>query len=104
FRRRARAGVFEADPTVGYLSLPGDEETFAHPAGGDVCTAVQFAPSLWRGLFGEQPPTTPAVYVDAVLELAHRRFVAATRQPDADYALPESLLDLVRAAVRPAAT
>ncbi|WP_331856975.1 helix-turn-helix domain-containing protein [Amycolatopsis thermoflava] len=102
FRRRTRAGVFEADPTVGYLSLPDQEETFAHPGGGDVCTAIQFAPALWASLFGEHRPATPAVYVDAALELAHRQFIASTRQADSDYALPESLLALTRAAIGPA--
>ncbi|MEU0512225.1 helix-turn-helix domain-containing protein [Amycolatopsis sp. NPDC006125] len=102
FRRRTRAGVFEADPAVGYLSLPDEEETFAHPGGGDVCTAIQFAPSLWASLFGEHRPATPAVYVDAALEFAHRRFIASTRQADSDYALPESLLALTRAAIGPA--
>ena len=28
--------------------LPGDEEHFAHPAGGDVCTSVRLRPALWR--------------------------------------------------------
>lgn len=99
FRRRTRAGVVEADPTVGYLTRPGDEETFAHPAGGDVCTAVRFAPSVWHQLFGELPPAASPVYVDAALELAHRRVVAAARQPDTVFALSERMLDLAQAAI-----
>ncbi|MDQ0377146.1 helix-turn-helix domain-containing protein [Amycolatopsis thermophila] len=62
---------------------------------------MRFAPALWDQLFGDRAMTS-AVYVDATLELAHRRFVAASRRPDADYALPESLLDLARAAIAPA--
>ncbi|NIH85301.1 helix-turn-helix domain-containing protein [Amycolatopsis granulosa] len=100
FRRRTRAGIVDADPTLGYLGLPGEEETFAHPAGGDVCTAVRFTPQLWDQLFGGRPPAGSSVYIDAALELAHRRFVAATRQPDVEYALSEHLLELVRTALQ----
>ncbi|WP_229874867.1 helix-turn-helix domain-containing protein [Amycolatopsis deserti] len=104
FRRRTRDGVVEADPAVGYFSLPGDEEAFAHPGGGDVCTAVRFTPSLWASLFGERRPAASAVYVDAALELAHRRFIAATRQADVHYALVENLLALTQAAIGQAGT
>ncbi|NIH82304.1 helix-turn-helix domain-containing protein [Amycolatopsis viridis] len=103
FRRRTPAGIVDADPTLGYLSLPGDEETFAHPAGGDVCTAIRFTPQLWDQLFDGRPAAGSTVYVGAALELAHRRFVAATRQPDVDYGLSEHLLELVRTALQESA-
>lgn len=96
FRRRARGVVAGVDPTLGYLVEPGDEEGFAHPAGGDVCTAVTFGARLWRSLAGERP-AGPAVYVDAALDLAHRRAVAAVADPD--YALAEELLTLVGRAI-----
>ncbi|MEJ2857500.1 MULTISPECIES: helix-turn-helix domain-containing protein [unclassified Saccharothrix] len=79
FRRRARDGVAELDGTTGYVSVPGEEEQFAHPAGGDVCTAVWVAPALWRSVVGEGRPTRSVLYVDAAVELAHRRLLAVSR-------------------------
>lgn len=88
FRRQSGEGSADLDPTVGYLGAPGEEERFAHPAGGDLCTAVTIAPELWSGRTG-------AVYVDARIELAHRRLLAAADGGDIDYALAEELLRLV---------
>lgn len=76
FRRRARDGVAELDAMAGYVSVPGEEEQFAHPAGGDVCTAVWVEPALWRSVVGEGPPARSVLHVDAAVELAHRRLVA----------------------------
>jgi AraC-like DNA-binding protein len=101
FRRRVTGTAATVDPTVGYLGLPGEQESFAHPAGGDRCTAVAIAPDLWRLMAGDpaQPERT-AVYVDARLELAHRRVLAAAACGDLDYALAEELLALVASAIR----
>ncbi|WP_410566497.1 helix-turn-helix domain-containing protein [Amycolatopsis sp. cmx-4-61] len=96
FRRRVRGEVADANPTAAYLAEPGEEECFAHPAGGDVCTSVEFGAPLWRRLTADRPTRT-TVYVDGALELAHRRVVASA--PDPDYALAEQLLVLVSAAV-----
>ncbi|MGW1738160.1 helix-turn-helix domain-containing protein [Nocardia sp. NPDC001965] len=90
FRRRADGSCAELDTTVGYLGTPGEEERFAHPAGGDACTAVTVAPECWEGRVN---PGT--VYVDARIELAHRRLLAAAGGGDIDYALTEELLRLV---------
>ncbi|WP_199433836.1 helix-turn-helix domain-containing protein [Qaidamihabitans albus] len=99
FRKRCRGVVTDVDPALGYVMVPGDEEEFAHPAGGDVCTSVRLAPWLWRAMAGERArPDRPAVYVDARLELAHRRFLAAAG--DAEFALAEELLGLLALAVR----
>ncbi|MEU7898119.1 AraC family transcriptional regulator [Nonomuraea sp. NPDC049152] len=84
------------DPTMAYLGLPGEEERFAHPAGGDVCTALSLSPALWRSLTGErQGRLSPTVYVDARVELAHRTFLRATKGGDAGFALAESMLGLL---------
>lgn len=91
FGLSSRGRVVDVDPTVGYVSVPGAEERFAHPAGGDVCTSVEVGPQLWRG--GE--PVDPALYVDARLDLAHRRLLAAVRGQDVDYAVVEELLGLL---------
>jgi AraC-like DNA-binding protein len=103
FRRRSKGLAADVDPTVGYFSVPGDEEHFAHPAGGDVCTALSLSPKLWRLLFGDTRLTTPTVYVDGALDLAHRRFLAAARTADVDYAMAEGLLVLFRTAAGQAA-
>jgi AraC-like DNA-binding protein len=101
FRRRVTRAAATVDPTVGYLGLPGEPESFAHPAGGDRCTAVAIAPDLWRLLAGDLArPERTAVYVDARLELAHRRTLAAAACGDLDHALAEELLELVASAIR----
>jgi AraC-like DNA-binding protein len=99
FRRRVRSGVAELDRTVGYLGVPREEEHFAHPVGGDVCTSVTVAPALWRELVGEHGALPRAVfYVDAGLELAHHRALHAAA--DVDFALAEQLTALLVGAVQ----
>ncbi|MDH6141565.1 AraC-like DNA-binding protein [Kitasatospora sp. GP30] len=93
FRRRVDGAEADLDPTMAYLGAPGEEERFAHPAGGDLCTSVSFKPALLG-----RPPTAATVYVDARVDLAHRRLVAAAGTGDVDYALTEELLRLVAAA------
>jgi AraC-like DNA-binding protein len=101
FRRWVSGTAATVDPTVGYLGLPGEQESFAHPAGGDQCTSVDIAPDLWRLLAGDPArPERTAVYVDARLELAHRRMFAATVSGDLGYALAEELLELVASSIR----
>jgi AraC-like DNA-binding protein len=101
FRRRTARAAATIDPTVGYLGLPGEQESFAHPAGGDRCTYVALSAGLWRQLAGDAArPARAAVHVDARLELAHRRMLAAAASGDVDHALAEELLALVAAAVR----
>jgi AraC-like DNA-binding protein len=96
FHRAASGRSAELDPTLGYVGVPHQEERFAHPAGGDLCTAVSLAPTLWRTLTGDGPdPVAATVYVDARLELAHRRLHAAASGGDVDFALAEHLLHLL---------
>ncbi|WP_406311725.1 helix-turn-helix transcriptional regulator [Streptosporangium sp. NBC_01639] len=98
FRRWADGADADLDPTMAYLGAPGEEERFAHPAGGDLCTSVTFEPRLWEGFRGGM-----TVYVDARVDLAHRRLLAAADGGDVDYALAEELLRLIASvAVRPA--
>jgi AraC-like DNA-binding protein len=96
FRRMTRGVCADIDPTVAYLGVPDEEEHFAHPAGGDGCTSISLTPALWRAMAGESPRvTTSTVYVDAQLDLTHRRFLAAARTRDIDYAAAERLIDLI---------
>lgn len=95
FRRRVRGVCTDLDRTVGYLGLPGEEEHFSHPAGGDVCTSISLRPGLWRSVAGEAPRSSgSSLYVDARLDLAHRRLLAASRTPD------EALVGLVAEVVQ----
>ncbi|MEV4393199.1 helix-turn-helix transcriptional regulator [Nonomuraea sp. NPDC049607] len=98
FRRMADGRPAAVDPTMAYLGAPGEEERFAHPAGGDVCTSLSLSPALWRTLAGDGTRLArPTVYIDARFELAHRRLLAAARAGDPDFALVESLLSLTSA-------
>jgi AraC-like DNA-binding protein len=100
FRRRTDGVCADLDPTVAYLGRPGEEEHFAHPVGGDVCTSVTLAPALWRAVAGDAPRVrTSTIYVDGHLDLVHRRILAAAGRGDVDYALSEQLVDLIRCAV-----
>ncbi len=85
---------------MAYVGAPGEEERFAHPAGGDVCTSVRLAPQLWSAVAGDAGDLVRAgVYVDAALDLAHRRCLSAAAGGDVDFALAERLLVLLRGAV-----
>ncbi|WP_236795977.1 helix-turn-helix domain-containing protein [Amycolatopsis sp. GM8] len=88
----------DVDPTIGYLSLPGAEERFAHPAGGDLCTSISLSPELWHSMTHDR--VGGSLYVDARLDFAHRRVLAAAAKGDVDYALTEQLLTLVATALR----
>ncbi|MGH3969150.1 MAG: helix-turn-helix domain-containing protein [Mycobacterium sp.] len=100
FRRRGVNGPVDLDPTVGYLGAPGEDEHFAHPHGGDAGTSVQLSAASWGQLVGEPGRVRHStVYVDARLELAHRRLLAASRS-DVDYQFAEELLALSAVAVR----
>lgn len=101
FRRKAGGVTADLDPSTAYLRRPGQEEHFAHPAGGDVCTSISLTPSLWRALAGESADRSPStVYVDARLELAHRRVRATARAGDIDFAVVEEVLRLLAATLR----
>jgi len=101
FRRESGGVAADVDRTQGYLTRPGEPERFAHPAGGDVCTYLTFSSGLWRDLAGEgagdRVLRRSHVYVDAALELSHRRLLRGG--PDVDHAQAEELLNLVARSV-----
>lgn len=102
FRRRGADGPLDLDSTVGYLGAPGEVEQFAHPHGGDTCTSVQLSATNWEQLAGEPGRVRrAAVYVDAGLELAHRRLLRAG-PIDGDYRLAEDLVRLLASVLRAA--
>lgn len=96
FRRRVNGVGADIDPTVAYIAVPGEEEQFAHPAGGDLCTWINLRPPLWDTLTADAPPVTRSTfYVDARLDLTHRRILGVARTADLSYAVTQHLLDLL---------
>lgn len=81
FRLRVNGRERVVDPASAYLQWPGDEEQFAHPAGGDVCTAIalaagpaaRLAEEDLAGLAHRAAPVAPP------LALAHRRLLSRAR-------------------------
>lgn len=103
FRRRGRTGEALLDQTLGYLARPHDEASFAHPHGGDDCTALTISTAFWHELLDERPvPET--VYVDAELDLAHRLLRRAGSGPDPEFAVAERLVTLLARATGTAPT
>jgi AraC-like DNA-binding protein len=103
FRRRVRGMTADLDQTLGYVVVPGEEERFAHPAGGDVCTWLGVAPGLWRSLAGGWTGAARStLYVDATVDLAHRRLLLAARSGEPDFGVAEELVTLLASALRQA--
>lgn len=99
FRLRLDGQDVRPDRAMGYLQLPGEEASFAHPAGGDVCTAIGFSPGLWQDVAGDVPgPASRSVHVDGRLDLAHRRLLRAA--PDVSFGMTEQLLGLLTGVLR----
>jgi AraC-like DNA-binding protein len=99
--RLMTSGVEQAvDVTQGYAQVPGLDQRFAHPSGGDVCTFVGVGTTLWREIVGDRPIPT-VVRVDGVTELAHR-LLLRTAHDAADPA--ERLVRTVAAAARTSAS
>ncbi len=114
FRLDCRGSRVLVEPAVGYLSHPGDEVRFAHPAGGDACTSVTFTGEALAAGSGDAfsadvaarldavrsaaSGRPPAVRVDARLELAHRLLLHTSADPG--LAGAEAVLDLLLLALR----
>ncbi len=100
FRRQVRGVSADLDRTVGYVGLPDEEEQFAHPTGGDVCTSISLTADLWRTVAGDAPQLRgSSVYVDGRLDLAHRRLLSAFRAHDASEGLVGLVAEVVRRVV-----
>ena len=99
FVRRIGRRESMADTTVAYLGVPGEVEQFAHPAGGDRCTSISVRPELWRAIAGDDWTLGRSdVYVDARVDLLHRRLLRAGRTGDVHFALAEEVVRLVAVA------
>jgi AraC-like DNA-binding protein len=92
FLRRADGRSALADVTTGYLQRPGESQRIAHPAGGDVCTAIAIPDDL-----ADRFAHAGRVIVSPAADLAHRRLLAAGgRSPDAAADLIAALLPAPR--------
>jgi AraC-like DNA-binding protein len=94
FRLRVNGRERVVDPASVYLQWPGDEEQFAHPAGGDVCTAIAVGPELAARL-AEEGLARRAVPVAPSLALAHRRLLSHARSGADRVELTDLTADLV---------
>ncbi|MGH3379849.1 MAG: helix-turn-helix domain-containing protein [Actinoallomurus sp.] len=95
FRLRSQGSLLNVDPTAGYLHVPGQEQQFSHPHGGDVCTSVTLTTDVladgpWQG--------AGPVRVDGRLELAHR--LLRRSADDMAFGAAEALVDLIGLALR----
>jgi hypothetical protein len=52
FKRSVQGRESVVDPTVAYLEGRGQEQEIAHPASGDVCTAVSFPQEVFAYVWG----------------------------------------------------
>lgn len=96
FRLDAQGKRVTVEPTTGYLHRPGEEVRFAHPAGGDVCTSITFTGDVLTA--GLEAARSPAVRVDARLELAHRLLLRTGA--DLEFGAVEAVVDLLLLALR----
>ncbi|GLW98503.1 helix-turn-helix domain-containing protein [Microtetraspora sp. NBRC 16547] len=71
FRVHSDGERLTADPSLGYLLIPGRDHRVSHPMGGDVCTTIAVGERLWHEVTGGRP-VRAGVPVDGRLELAHR--------------------------------
>jgi AraC-like DNA-binding protein len=96
FFRRVQGRDVLVDGSVAYLSAPGSVEQFAHPVGGDVCTAIWLSPTLVGELAGGDPfISVPALPMDPASELALRRLTATAWRRDPAGELTEQVIRLV---------
>ncbi len=99
FVRRADGRSALADVTTGYLQRPGEIQQIAHPAGGDVCTAIAVSEDL-----ADRFAHAGRVTVSPAADLAHRRLLAAGgRSPDLAADLIAALLPAPRRLAPPPA-
>ncbi|MCC5578779.1 helix-turn-helix transcriptional regulator [Microtetraspora sp. AC03309] len=71
FRVRSDGERLTADPSLGYLLIPGRDHRVSHPMGGDACTTITVGDRLWHEVT-QGRPVRAGVPVDGRLELAHR--------------------------------
>ena len=101
FIRRADGARHVLDPTVAFCRTPGQEQRYDHPAdGGDDCTTIALDDALAASLWGGEPELPPdPLPVPPILDLEHRRLLAAARRGAHPDALYEHAISLAAAAL-----
>jgi AraC-like DNA-binding protein len=101
FVRSADGAGHLLDATQAYCINPGEEQRYDHPHGhGDDCMSIGLDPMLLASLWGGDP-TLPAAPVPSspLVDLAHRRLLAAAHRGEPPDVLHEGTLALVAAAL-----
>jgi AraC-like DNA-binding protein len=81
FRLRTDGRDRVVDPAMAYLQWPGEEQQFAHPAGGDVCTSIRLGRKPTTELAEEGLPAMASgpVPVAPPLAVTHRLLLSRAR-------------------------
>ena len=79
FRRRVGMREMVLDSSAGYLPLPGTEQAFAHPVGGDRCTSVAVSDEEMSALLGVDGCPDAAIETTPHIDIAHRALLARAR-------------------------
>jgi AraC-like DNA-binding protein len=93
FRLRVDGAESVVDPALAYVQLPGHEQQFSHPAGGDVCTSIDLGAEPAAGELAAL--AYRPVPVGPPLALAHRLLLGRTRAGAARAELIDLAADLV---------
>ena len=98
FRIRSPGVTATADSLTGYWQVPGRQQQFAHPGGGDVCTSVTLSAALWyEATGGRDEPGAPLVHVDGRIAVQHRLLLRHSARVDVAFEGAERLVGLLRA-------
>jgi AraC-like DNA-binding protein len=93
FRLRVDGAETVVDPALAYVQVPGREQQFAHPAGGDVCTSIDVGaePAAAEVIAMAHRP----VPIGPPLALAHRLLLGRARAGANRVELTDLTADLV---------
>jgi len=96
FKLRLRNWEVLADPSVAYVTHPGDDQRIAHKVGAeDRCTAVRLSwPVLADVVRGEHRPPAGPLFTSGRVDLAHRMLVARARRGADEFELTDRVLRL----------
>ncbi len=79
FRRRVGRQESLLDSSTGYLSTPGTDQSFAHPAGGDRCTSITLTEQEFTATLAGRLPDIGVVGTTLEIDIAHRALLARAR-------------------------
>jgi len=95
FVRRADGVEHVVDSVRAYVQIPGEVQQIAHPAGGDVCTAIKASEPIIGALGDPSRLHRAALIISPAVDLAHRILLARARDRAEDFELSERAANLV---------